>query len=137
MLATCDARIVDMGIVIYRDLRNRGTLDHVGRVTFGSDHHAKSGIVLIPREFRGFAVENGVDAGTEIGRELRQHHFGLWIAETRVELNDLRAVGGGDEAGVQNAGERRALVGHGLNGRLDDGFDGGVDHILTDLRNRL
>ena len=38
-----------------------------------------------------------------------QHHLGLGVAEARVELDDLHAGVGEDEAGVEQADERRAL----------------------------
>ena len=125
-----------MGILINRNLRDCGTLDHVDRIAFGGEHHAKGGVLVIPSELRGFAVKNGIDAGTEVGSEFRQHHFGFRIAEAGVELDDLRTVGSGDQTRIQNAGERCAFVGHGFDGRFDDGLNGGVDHILADLRHR-
>ncbi len=45
------------------------------------------------------------------------------------------AVGGGDEAGVQDAGEGGAFGGHGFDGGAHDGVDGGVDDVLADLGN--
>jgi hypothetical protein len=50
--------------------------------------------------------------------EQREHHLRLGIAEAAVELDDLRPAGGHGQAGVEQAGERRAaaaqLVDHGL-----------------------
>ena len=46
--------------------------------------------------------------GERVG-EPRQHHLRLGIAETRVELDDLHAVVGEDQAGVEQSDERCAL----------------------------
>ena len=136
MLGGGYAGVIHMAGLVHRDLRDRGALDHVVRVAVGGQHHAQGGMVLIPRELGHAAVEDRVDAGGQVAGQLRQHDLGLRVAEASVELDDLRAVGGGDQARVQDAGERRAFGGHGLHGRAHDRLDGGVDHVLADLRHR-
>ena len=136
MLVRGDAGVVDVRILVDFDFGHTGTLDDVLRVAVGGDDHAEGGVGLIPGEFGGFAVENGGDAGTEVGGELREHDFGFRVAEAGVEFDDLRAVGGGDQTGVQDTGEWRTFLGHAFDGGAHDFLDGLVDHGLRNLRHR-
>ena len=81
VLVRGDAGVVDVRILVDFDFGHTGTLDDVLRVAVGGDDHAEGGVGLIPGEFGGFAVENGGDAGTEVGGELREHDFGFRVAE--------------------------------------------------------
>ena len=64
------------------------------------------------------AVERGKHELGEIGFEPHHDRLRFRIAETHVELDDLRrAVAADHEAGVEEPGERRAFGGHAGEGR--------------------
>ena len=125
-----------MGVFIDIDLGNGGTRYRIDGISFGSQDHAERGAIGIPRELRLPAIKQGTDAGTEIGAQTGEHHFRLRVAEPGVVLDDLRAVLGGDQTGIENAGEGDALIDHGLRRRLHNRFNGLVHDVLTDLRDR-
>lgn len=113
-----------------------GTLDDVDGVAVGGEDDAEGGVVAVPGEGGVAAVEDGADGCSEIAGELGEDDFGFGVAEAGVEFDDLRAVGGGDQTGVQDTGEWRTFLGHAFDGGAHDFLDGLVDHGLRNLRHR-
>ena len=69
----------------------------------------------------------------EVGLQTGQHDLGLGVPEPAVELDDLGAVGGEDESGVQEPGIRHPLLRHDREGRHDDP----ALHLFEEARREL
>ena len=78
---------------------------------------------------RSAAGGHGLEDIIDIALEERQHHLGLGVAETGVELDDLDAVGSLHEAAVQDTAQRQSLGHHGPGGLAHD-FRIGIIHFL-------
>jgi hypothetical protein len=80
--------------------------------------------ILLPTECHRTIRERTFGCGHQDRRELtfdhRQHHLGLGIAETDVELDHLRTVTSEHQSGVKEAAILVALVAHAVDHRLDD-----------------
>ena len=72
-----DAGIVDVGVFADGDFGDVGAFDDVDGVAVGGEDDAEGGVVLIPGEGRGVAVEDGPDACGEVAGELGKYDFGF------------------------------------------------------------
>ena len=94
-------------------------------IAAGREHHRECGVVA-PAYVD--AVERAVGDGEhdleQVAFESRQQRLRLRIAEARVELDDARAVGRDEDAGVEDALERRAFGRHCAHG--------GLRHVAAD-----
>ena len=68
--------------------------------------------------------------------ETRKHGLGLGVAEAAVELQDLHAVRGDDETGVEHAAVVDPTPAEGGHHRLHDLLHGGVYRLLLEARYR-
>ena len=98
------------GVIDRLGLLETGDLETLGvvvRVALGADHHAARG-ARVEREL-GLAQLAGRSRPTELDEvalEARHDRLRLGVAETRVELEDLRARGRDHHACVEHAAER-------------------------------
>ena len=79
-------------------------------------------------------VQDVADVLSQIRGQARENNLGLGVAKAGVELDDLRSVGGHDEACVKDAQIRTAFSNHALEDWLDDGLDGLADEGVREVR---
>jgi hypothetical protein len=65
-------------------------------------------------------VSTGVEDREEVAAQLREEHLRLRVTEASVDLDDARAGLGHHDAGVEDARERSADLGHRADGALTD-----------------
>ena len=89
------------------------------RIALRGKHHAQRGEV-VPLERRLAAVGHGAEDVDDVALQTRQHHLGLGVAETGVELDDLDALGRLHQTAVEYSREGTALLHHRIGRTLHD-----------------
>jgi hypothetical protein len=105
-----------------RDAVIRSPLRGLVRIAGGGHHHAHRR-AAVPFQFH--LVERAVDGvfhhGQQVALQARHDRLGFRVAHAAVEFQRARvALRVDHQAGVQEAGEGDAVLGHALDGRVDD-----------------
>ena len=104
----------DLHVVVHvRDAFDQAAGDRGARVALGCHHDADGGAVVpLDLDVGEPLVGAGIEDGEQVCAELREEDLRLRIAEARVDLEDARAALGDHDAGVEDACERPAHLGH-------------------------
>ena len=93
----------------------------VARIALRGQHDAQRG-EIVPLQLRIASLGHGTEDVDDVALQARQHHLGLGIAETGVELDDLDTPRSLHQSAVEHALEGTPLgdhcVGHGLHDLL-------------------
>ena len=110
----------------------------IGIAVGGHDHRQRAVVGPAQVEVLQPAVGAGDQRRHEVGLEPHHQHLALGIAEAAVVFEDLRALRGDHQPGIEHALERRAVRGHGARGRQDDLVHGALLHGgVEDRRRRI
>src|SRR5450830_829963 len=127
---------------VVHGVRCREAADHVALVAArgvaGGGHYHGDALQRLPGCFHSGELPGGAGRAEleQVTVQARQHRLRLRIAEAAVELQDLDAGVGDDEAGIKHATEGDVALAQGCDDRLGDVFHGRVDGRLLEAGDR-
>ena len=90
------------------------------RVSFRGQDDPHHGLVTPSRSRNSPCIGNGLEDIKNVAFQAREDDFCLGVTETGIEFNDFDARRRLHQAAVEDAGERRSRISHGIGDRLED-----------------